>query len=396
MHLSSRLDTFDLSGTESELAAAARTLREAGQSILDLTTSNPTRAALEYPAEAIREAISKPEILVYQPDPKGLRSAREAVAEYYGARGWDVDPDRIILTSGTSEAYSYLLKLLCDPGDEVLVPEPSYPLFDYLAKLENVELVLYPLRNPFVFAIPGDRWEIDFASLTKRLTPKARAIILVQPNNPTGNVVTAEEARRLVTVAEEHGLALIVDEVFCDYVFPGTEFCPVRSGTAPVFTLNGVSKILALPQMKLSWILIEGAPKLVDTAREGLELIADTFLSVNTPMQTALPELLPLKSRFQQPVMARLQTNLAAAHSILHAHPAIRCLTPQAGWYLVLQADTRTDDETLAIALLREKHVYLHPGYMFGFDHGCYLVLSLLTPEAPFKEGLQRLADFLA
>lgn len=396
MRLSSRLDTFDLSGEQGELAAAAHRLRASGIDYLDLTVSNPTRAGFSYPEELIREALASPESLLYQPDPKGYRPAREAIAQYYGERGWTVDPDQLLLTSGTSEAYSFLFKLLCDPGDAVLIPSPSYPLLDYLAQLEKVDLIAYPLENPHVHPELGGRWKIDFAALEDCITPRMRAIILVQPNNPTGNVLTAAEAAKLAALAEAHDMALIIDEVFCDYRFGDTPFHPVHAQHMPVFTLNGVSKVLALPQMKLSWILMEGAPKETALVREALEIITDTFLSVNTPIQAALPKLLKEKEQFQRPILERLQRNRAFAKTQMAGHSRIRSFAPQAGWYLIFQIDTPGEDETEAVALLEKERVYLHPGFMFGLEEGCYWVVSLLTPEEVFQEGLRRIAAFCA
>lgn len=394
MKLSPRLDCFDLSGARGDLAAAADALKQTGQPFLDLTVSNPTRASLTYPGEAIRDALSAREILQYGPNPQGLEEARKAVAAYYGDRGWPVEPEQLTLTSGTSEAYSFLLKLLCGPGDEVLIPRPSYPLLDYLLHMECVEGVTYPLRYREESAASGPRWKIDFECLEAAITPRTRALIFVQPNNPTGNILSREETQKLAELAEKHRFPLIIDEVFCDYLFSPWEFVPVRSRGVPVFTLNGISKVLALPQMKLSWILMEGDSALLRPVREGLEIIADTYLSVNTPVQTALPRLLTMKEVIQEPIRTRLRTNLENANAQFTGHPALHPLAVQGGWYLALRIDTRVDDETTAIALLQEKKVYLHPGGMFGFDRDRCFVLSLLTPEPVFREGVERIASF--
>ena len=289
MKYSERFESLDLGGGEAELARRFRALREGGVRVFDLTQSNPTRASLAYPEAAIHVALSNPDVTVYRPDPKGMLPARQAVAAYYAERGWPVDPEQIILTSGTSEAYSFLLKLLCDPEDEILVPSPGYPLLDFVSLLENVHLVHFPLAPP---AGTDGRWRVTREALEEHVTRRTRALVWIQPNNPTGNVASPEEAAVLRSFAEAHGLSILVDEVFADYCRPGVTFTPLRAEEGLVFTLNGISKILALPQMKLSWIVIEGAAGALRDARERLEIIADTYLSVNMPVQTALSALM--------------------------------------------------------------------------------------------------------
>lgn len=388
---SKRLEAFDLSGEETPLAGILRALRNGGTQILDLTQSNPTEAGFVYPNDLIREALSSPEILRYSPDPQGRFEARGAVAEYYATRGWPAHPDEFVLTSGTSEAYSFLFKLLCDPGDEVLVPSPGYPLFDCIAALDGVRLVHYPLRHPFI--TPAAGWPLDFEAAEALISEQTRAIVIIQPNNPTGSVLSPDESRRIVAFAESHGINVIVDEVFCDYMLDGTVFTPVRSVSAPVFTLNGISKILGLPQLKLSWIHVQGDAALTHTAREGLDLIADTYLSVNTPIQVALPRLLPIRHVIQPQIRARLAKNLRVLTEQAENSPCFRFASPQAGWYAVLQLPNEMSDEKTAQRLLRDRHTYVYPGHMFGLCDERYLVLSLLPLNDVFRAGLEHIVD---
>ena len=383
---SHRFDSLDLGQGESPLASTLTKLRQGGVDIIDLTVSNPTTAGLTWPHGALGRGLTHPDVLQYTPDAKGLHSAREAIAEYYGDRGWPVDPDNLILVSGTSEAYAYLFKLLCDARDAVLVPVPGYPLFDFIALLEDVELHTYALRDP--------SWRIDFDALSAAITPNTKAILSVQPNNPTGNVLTPDEARRLAERAREADCAVIVDEVFCDFCFEGTVYTPVTSPDGLVFTLNGLSKILGLPQMKLAWIRIDGRADLVEAARERLEIIADTFLSPNTPVQLAAPSWLRERRIIQEKIKGRLATNLDIVRRVLADHPTIHWDEPEGGWYVVLRFPSAIDDETLALTFLEQACVHVHPGYMFGFDTGCVEVISLLTPEDQFEAGLDRIANF--
>jgi len=273
----------------------------------------------------------------------------------------------------------------------VLVPSPGYPLFDCIAALDGVRLVHYPLRNPFAAPVIG--WSLDLEAAEALISEQTRAIVVIQPNNPTGNVLSSEESRRIVAFAESHGISIIVDEVFCDYLLDGTLFTPVRSVSAPVFTLNGISKILGLPQLKLSWIHVQGDAALTHTAREGLDLIADTYLSVNTPIQVALPRLLPIRHVIQPQIRARSAKNLCTLAEQAKISPCLRFASPQAGWYAVLQLPNEMSDEKTAQHLLRERHTYVYPGHMFGLCDGRCLVLSLLPPNDVFRAGLEHIVD---
>jgi alanine-synthesizing transaminase len=361
---------------------AKTALEAAGTAILDLTRSNPTLAGIPYP-DGLSSLLDRPEMLRYHPDPKGLPEARRAVAGYYASRGRIVDPDHLILTASTSEAYAFLFKLLCNPGDEILIPSPTYPLFDALAELENVKLVRYPLRRE---RMEGGRWRADFGFLRTLISTRCKALILVHPNNPTGHLTDAGEVRAYLDFAAEHGLALIVDEVFRDYVLGARAYHSVESDGPLVFTLNGFSKVLGLPQMKLGWI--HAAGREASAALGHLEWIADAFLSVNTPVQAAAADLLASEHAIQSAILARVERNLSVAIEV--AGPE-RILSPDAGWYLILELESGLDDEAFALDLLNKHHVHAYAGHLFGFEEGCRLVLSLLGPEAEFREGLERI-----
>ena len=388
---SKRFDALDLASGEAALALSWRVLREQGAAVLDLTQSNPTLAGFQYPEEQLRAIFSRSTALPYHPAPRGMPEARQAIAAYYAARGWNIRAEDLILASGSSEAYAYLLKLLCDPGDAVMVPAPGYPLLDFAAMLENVRLV--PCLSE---TAGGARPRITAASLESTAEDGVRAIVVIQPNNPTGAVLLPEEIAALTSFADAQGIAIIVDEVFCDYCRPGVRFTPVQSTRAPVFTINGVSKILGLPQVKCSWIHVGGPPDFVQAAGDHLELIADTYLSVNTGVQAALPELLALRHGIQGQIRARIARNERAAAALLAGCGAAEYAPPEGGWYLVLRFPMEPDDEVLALALLKEAGVYTHPGRMFGYRDGCRLVLSLITPESDFSEGLRRVLAFVA
>ena len=365
--------------------AAKTALEAAGVKILDLTRSNPTLAGIPYP-EGLSALLDRPGALRYHPDPKGLPEARRAVAGYYAARGRSVDPDRLILTASTSEAYAFLFKLLCNPGDEILIPTPTYPLFDALAELENVNLVRYPLRRE---KREGARWRADFGFLRSLISTRCKALILVHPNNPTGHLTDASEARAYLDFAAEYGLALIVDEVFRDYILGDRGYLNLESDGPLVFTLNGFSKILGLPQMKLAWIHAAGRD--APAALGHLEWIADAFLSVNAPVQAAAADLLASDRSIQSAILARVKRNLATAAELAGSH---RILAPEAGWSLILDLDSGVDDEAFALDLLNKRHVHVHAGHLFGFEEGCRLVISLLGREDEFREGLGRIVAF--
>lgn len=360
-----------------------------GARILDLTESNPTRAGFSYPGAELLKALSSPRALRYEPEPLGMESAREAVAAYYAERGVDVSPARIVLTASTSEAYSYLFKLLADPGDEILIPRPSYPLFDFLAGLESVRVCQYPLRY-------DGAWHIEFHALEDLIHPRTRAIVVVNPNNPTGQYLKRNEMSRLQALAERHNLAIISDEVFADYAFSqdSQRETIVAAGDfgALCFSLSGLSKIAGLPQMKLGWMVVSGPD--ADRAMERLELIADTFLSVGSPVQLALPKLLDAGQGIRAQIMERTRINLALLRNGLAGSPA-NPLQVEGGWYAVIQMPRTKSEEQWATVLLGRQEVLVQPGYFFDFESEAFLVASLLTPPEIFAEGVHRLRSVL-
>jgi aspartate/methionine/tyrosine aminotransferase len=360
--------------------------RAAEEPILDLTESNPTHARIEYPAREIVDAFASARLLEYEPDPAGSLAVREAVAEYYNGAA---SANRILLTASTSEAYAYLFKLLCDPGDEILVPRPSYPLFDYLAHLESVRVRQYPL-----FYDHG--WHIDLHALSTAATDRTRAVVVVNPNNPTGHFVKHREWSELAAICRQRGLAVMSDEVFADYGYePDADRIGFLAADPPVlaFSLSGLSKMVGLPQMKLGWIVV-GGPE-TELAWSRLELIADTYLSVGTPVQVAAPRLLALRHDIQGRIRARLAANLEELRSQLGSEPAVQALRIEGGWYVTLQVPRTRTEEEWALALLRGANVLVQPGYFYDFETEAFLVLSLLTETWIFAEGLARMLDVL-
>jgi len=423
-------------------------VRASGRQILDLTVSNPTRAGLEYDSAAILSALSSPQALDYDPQAKGLLSAREAVAGYYRSEHGadDLDAERIVLTTSTSEGYSFVFRLLCNAGDELLVPKPSYPLFEFLADLQDVKLVPYPL-------IYDHGWQVDFPSLEQAVTERTRGVVVVHPNNPTGSFVSSGERDLLNAFCKEHGLAVIADEVFLDYgletsgakapteaeenrsaesAAPPKSAGPPKSGqhdialstksrslhtpadrASPIrglgrddnawgrasfagnrdvltFTLSGLSKISALPQMKVAWVVTRGPQELADAAMGRLEVIADTYLSMNAPLQWAVPALLEQRKNIQRQLIKRVRGNLGELDRQLAGQKVCSRLNLEGGWYAVLRVPVTRSDEELAIELVRARLVMVHPGHFYDFPRDGYLVLSLITPEAEFREGIAR------
>ncbi len=377
--------------TRNRLTEALDEVRSSGVRVLDLTLSNPTRAGLRYDEERILRSLASPRAMDYDPQPKGLSAARAAVVNYYEAEhGIKINPERVILTTSTSEGYSFVFRLLCNPGDEVLVPKPSYPLFEFLADLQDVKLVPYPL-------IYDHGWQMDFPSLRDAATKRTRGVIVVHPNNPTGSYVQAQERLALGSFCHEHELALIADEVFLDYTHDGESqpesFAGRQDGLT--FTLSGVSKISALPQMKVAWIVTSGPAAVVDAAQARLEVIADTYLSMNAPIQWAMPELLDQRHDLQQQLMARVLANLAELDRQLAWQKACQRLSVEGGWYAVLRVPVTRTDEELAVDLLRRKSVLVHPGHFYDFSSDGYLILSLIAQQAEFAEALQRVLEMV-
>jgi alanine-synthesizing transaminase len=381
---------------ENAYTLALRRHREAGERILDLTASNPTTCGFQYDEAAILEALRDPAALRYEPEPKGMLAARAAVARYYKEKAGEVDPERLILTTGTSEAYSFLFRLLCEPGDEVLIAHPSYPLFEFLAEIQDVKLRPFPI-------VYDHGWQVDFHGLQSEIGARTKAIVVVHPNNPTGHFVSTKEAEQLNAICAKHELALIVDEVFLDYELKAAGAHKKRHGTfarngaadwaALTFVLSGLSKIAALPQMKLGWIAAGGPAALVRESMARLEVIADTYLSMNAPLQRALPTLLAQRGAMQKQIVGRVEGNLAKLDEELARQRSVSRLEVEGGWYAVLRVPAVQSDEELAIRLLEARGVLVHPGHFYNFAERGYLVISLLTPSGEFAEGTRALLE---
>jgi alanine-synthesizing transaminase len=376
--------------TENALTTQLRERRAQGLEVLDLTISNPTACGFTYNALDLLAPLSSPEALTYDPQPFGLASARGAVSQYYRDHRADIPIDQICLTTSTSEAYSFLFRLLCDPGDEVLIARPSYPLFDFIAQLDSVRLREYPLHcDPSAASNSPHAWSIDLDALRSFINARTRAIIVVHPNNPTGNYVSPAEREAFQALCAEHGLALIVDEVFLDYpLSPHAEhgsFASVTGSPALTFVLSGLSKVCALPQMKLSWIAGCGHPRELRDALARLEVIADTFLSINAPTQAALPHWLTQRDRLQDQIRERVRRNLSALDRRLTGSHADR-LALEGGWTAILRVPRSINGQPFAEAALNHG-VLLQPGDFYGLGEG-RVVLSLLTPPETFDRGL--------
>ena len=370
---------------ESDLSRAHRRRVADGLPIADLTASNPTQCGFEYPSDLLR-ALTQPQALEYDPQPRGLLVAREAVCAYYKDHGISLDPAQIILTTSTSEAYSYLFRLICDPGSEILVPQPGYPLFDYLAVLDDVIVRAAPL-------VYDHGWQIDPEGFRRAISPRTRAIVLVHPNNPTGHFTKPWEAEELAGICRENDLSLIVDEVFLDYSL-GEQSSSFTAGLegVPVFVVSGLSKIAGLPQMKAAWIVATGPDRAASLDR--LEVIADTFLSMNAPVQWALPRWLEGRNSIQQQIRSRTAANLAELDRQLASFPAVNRLEVEGGWYAILRIPALKPDEDTALALVDEG-VWVHPGSFFGLPPSGWLVVSLLGPERDFSTGVTALLGTL-
>lgn len=385
MRLSSRLPQ----GFEpNALTAALTRLRAQGREVLDLTVSNPTRCGFTYPEAEIRQALSQPTVLAYDPDPQGARAAREAIAAHHGH---GLRAENLLLTASTSEGYGLLFKLLGDPGDEVLVPSPSYPLFEWLARLEG--LLARPVPSYF-----HDRWHLDLGALEAAVSPRTRAVVVVNPNNPTGHFLTKAEWAALTSLCARCGLALLVDEVFADYAL---EPAGDRMATAlldpdppcPVFLLSGLSKVAALPQLKLGWIAGRGPG--AAAGLEALAFLADQYLSVSAPVQAAAPRLLELARPIRAQILERLQANLTVLDAALAGQPPLSRLPVEGGWSVLLRRPAVDADEACALRLLEEASVLIYPGSFFDLPGDGHLVLSLLTGESGFSEGLHRIFPWL-
>jgi aspartate/methionine/tyrosine aminotransferase len=370
------------------LARVVSGLRARGVPFIDLTATNPTTCGVAYPG-GLLEALEDARGLVYDPQPLGLPIAREAVAADYARRGVAVRPDRVVITASSSESYSLLFKLLCDPGDSVLVPVPSYPLFEHLASLDAVAIRPYRLEY-------HGRWVLEAGELERAVDARTRAVMVVSPNNPTGSVLTRAESRELHAFCAARGLALIADEVFCDYPLapPSQAVRSVLEEPEPLtISLGGLSKSVGLPQLKLGWMALAGPAELVSGAVQRLEVIADTYLSVGTPVQVALPQLLERGAQVRQQIADRVLLNHGALGSLAAPHASFRALPAEGGWSAVVHGPATVPDEARAIRLLRDARVLVHPGFLFDFDRDGYIVLSLLAPPREFRDGASRVFD---
>ena len=416
--------------TQNQFSQTVEEARARGVRLLDLTASNPTRVGLGYDPEAILGALRSERAMDYDPQAKGLLSARVAVARYYSERSaggneeevagngstGEIDPERIVLTTSTSEGYSFVFRLLCNAGDELLVPKPSYPLFEFLADLQDVKLVPYPL-------IYDHGWQMDFHSLDRAVSRRTRGVVVVHPNNPTGSYVHESEIGPLNEFCQGHGLAVIVDEVFLDYRVGSSEGREGNTGSLharmdrhpPIpslgrddktgsftandkvltFTLSGLSKISALPQMKVAWIVTSGPAEHVRAAVARLEVIADTYLSMNAPVQWAVPTMLAQRRSIQQQLMGRVRQNLGELDRQLAKQQACQRLCVEGGWYAVLRVPVTRSDEELAIELVRKNSVLVHPGHFYDFETDGYLVLSLIAPTGEFADGAARVIEYV-
>src|ERR1700674_1470405 len=367
------------------LSEALAAHRAEGKPLLDLTVSNPTECGFEYDRSAILTALRNPAALSYEPNPRGLESARRAVAGYYAERKDEVSIEDIFLTASTSEAYSYVFRTLCNPGDELLIPSPSYPLFDFLADVQDVSLVRYPL-------LYDHGWLIDFHALEQAITPRTCGVIVVHPNNPTGHFAKRAEIAKLNSICSAHQIAIIADEVFLDFSLDGMQAVSFAANRgALTFTLSGLSKISALPQMKAAWLIAGGPQQWKSDALARLEVIADTYLSVNAPVQLAIPRFLELRYAFQELVISRVRRNLAELDRQLATQKVSSRLAVEGGWCAVLRVPATRSDENLAIELLTTQGVSVHPGHFYEFASDGYLVVSLITPERTFAKGTSSL-----
>ena len=350
--------------------------------VIDLTESNPTRCGFTY--EHILPALNNPNNLQYSPESKGLLSAREAVQGYYAKWGFSVDTDNILLTSGTSEAYSFLFRLLANHGDKILIPKPSYPLFQFLLELNDCAVDFYPL------VYDGNAWHLDRPALSALVDATTKAIVLVNPNNPTGSYISKDDLDFLNGLCCQHQMAIISDEVFLEYAWDDKyRHSCIGNTQALTFVLGGLSKTLAMPQMKCSWMLASGPERVVTEAMARLEIIADTYLSVNTPVQQALPVWLNYAEGMQQQIKQRVLFKWQCLKQYVPANTHV--LNVQGGWYASLRIPAVLSEEEWVLTFLNEDHVLVHPGYFFDFSQEAYMVVSLLPQAAIFEDGIKRI-----
>ena len=372
--------------SSNRLISLLDSLKKDNEEIIDLTQSNPTECGFAYPENEIVAALSNSANMRYSPSAKGMFSAREVVAEYYKEKGYDVNPENIFLTSSTSEGYLFLFRLLADPGDKVLFPSPSYPLFEVLTQLNDLELVQYPLKY--------EHWSLDASELDD-ISKGAKVIVAVNPNNPTGSFVGKDDLGIMNEICSKREASIICDEVFLDYFFQD-DFKPnslVGNKENLTFVLGGLSKALGLPQMKLAWIIVNGPDRLVKEAKKRLEIIADTFLSVNAPSQNALAEWMNYRTIIQKDVLKRIRGNRKIIGSLIAVNNNFSLLDAEGGWYAVLRLSELIDEEEFCYELLKKRKVFAHPGYFFDFAGGSHIVISLLSQEGLLENGMKALCS---
>jgi alanine-synthesizing transaminase len=367
------------------LSVALEAHRAAGKPLVDLTVSNPTECGFQYDAQSILSALSNPAALNYEPNPRGLEVARRAVAQYYAERGAAVSTHEIFLTTSTSEAYSYVFRALCNPDEELLIPAPSYPLFEFLADIQDVRLARYPLVYDY-------GWQIDFHALEQAITLRTRGVIVVHPNNPTGHFSKAEEMRWLNEICAARGIAILADEVFLDFALKGKQPATFASNSgALTFTMSGLSKICGLPQMKAAWLIVSGPEPYKTAALSRLEVIADTYLSMNAPIQLAVPAFLGQRREFQRQLLARVNENLTELDNQIARQKSCSRLEVEGGWNAVIRVPATCSDDDLALELLASKGVYVHPGHLYDFPSVGHVIVSLIVPAEDFARGLDLL-----
>lgn len=369
------------------LTAVLNQLKKKNVPILDLTCSNPTQSGIIYPEDDILKPFNNKDNLVYQPTARGSLKTRQAIADDHQQKGFFIFPEQIFLTSSTSEAYNYLFRLLCEPHEHVLLPKPSYPLFQFLCDLNDLSTSFYFLRY-------ANSWRIDVDDVKTKIRDDTKAIVLVNPNNPTGSYVQREELDSLIDFCRNRSIAIICDEVFWDYNFSDKKrLSLLNQKELLTFCLSGLSKTFGLPQMKLSWIVINGPEKDVQSALARLEVIADTFLSVNTPVQNALPMWLTAKFNIQMEILKRIRGNHSYLSKIISKDNNCQLLNVEGGWYAILKIPNTMSEEDWTVMFLKEDHVYVHPGFFFDFETEAYVILSLLPPESEFQEGTSRILN---
>ncbi len=372
---------------QNSITKAIDELKSSKREMFDLTQSNPTLCSFSFPSKEILNAFVDDDNLSYGPDSQGILKAREAISDYYAKKNVNVDPANIFLTASTSEGYSLLFKLLANPQDSILFPQPSYPLFQFLCDINDVLIQYYPL-------VYNGRWQVQLNQMQKDENfSQAKAFVIVNPNNPTGSIISTQELTEINQFCKKNNMAIICDEVFADFLFKGTQGYVTLSRNEEVltFTLGGLSKTLGLPQMKLSWILMSGPKEFVGEAKGRLQIISDTYLSVNTPVQNALKNLLSEADVIQSQINQRVDQNIQSLKKLLGGFQKVSYLNSEGGWYFVLKILGLQNEEKFILDLIQEEQVLVHPGYFYDFAKDGYIVLSLIVPNRIFVEGLGRI-----